>query len=231
MYLNRIQKAFFKKKNHIVFLLSLLLFTSSVSCTQKNFLCWNEKRTEAMAFSFDDILSTVKVRDIHSYSTFNSSKEPLQSHMPGGTHRLLMDKDFITLEVIQDTAYAKTQLSTGEFIKPNTEISEEEYLKQTFYHAVYPVLWRYIFDKNSSTLTYSSSPLPKPRRATMARNVYDQKTDEYYFKKVKDLNAKELSQIFPPEEKFYTKAYPHCETESYSFKRIFRSIIRQLSFP
>lgn len=224
-------KVILKKKSYFVFVLSLLLFTSSVSCTQKSFLCWNENRTEATAFAFDDISNTVKVRDIHSYSTFNSSKEPLQSHMPGGTHRLLMDKDFITLEVIQDTAYAKTQLYTGEFIKPNTEITEEEYLKQTFYHAVYPVLWKYVFDKKLLKLTYSSAPLPKPRRATMARNVYDKTADDYYFEKIKDLNAEELSRIFPPEEKSYTHVYPNCEEESYSFKRIIRSIIRQLSFP
>ena len=225
------QKVFLKQESYFVFVLSLLLFTSSVSCTQKSFLCWNENRTEATAFAFDDISNTVKVRDIHSYSTFNSSKEPLQSHMPGDTHRLKMDKDFITLKFIQDTAYAKTQLSTGKFIKPNTEITEEEYMKQTRYHAVYPVVWKYVFDKNASTLTYSSSPLPKPRYSSKAKYVYDKKTDDFYFEKIKDLSAEELSRIFPPEEKNYTHVYPNCEEESYSFKRIIRSIIRQLSFP
>lgn len=214
-----------------VFLLFVFLFTSSVSCTQKSFLCWNKGRTKAIAFSFDDILNEAKVRDIHRYSTLNSSKEPLQSHMPGGTHRLLMDKDFVTLEVIQDTVYAKTQLHTGEFIKPDTEITEEDYVKQTYYHAIYPNLGRYVFDKNASTLTYSSKPLPKPRHATMAKMVYDKTADNYFFQKVKDLNEKELSRIFSPEEKHYTHVYPNCEGESFSFKRIIRSIIRLLSFP
>ena len=231
MSLSKIQKAVLKKESKLVFLLSLFLFTSSVSCTQKSFLCWNEKRTKAMAFAFDDILNHVKVRDIHGYSTLTSSKEPLQSHMPGGTHRLQMNSSLITLEVIQDTAYSKNQLPSGKFIKSNTAISEEEYLKQTNYHAVYPVIWRYVFDKKLLTLSFSSSPLPKPRYATKAKFVYDKTADDYFLEKTKDLTAKELSEIFPPEEKFYTDIYPNCEEESFSFKRIIRSIIRQLSFP
>ena len=231
MSLNKTQKAFLKKEIQLVFLLSLFLLTSSVSCTQKSFLCWDEQRTKAMAFAFDDIVNHVKVRDIQSYSTLTSSKEPLQSHMPGGTHRLQMDSNLITLEVIQDTAYSKNQLPSGEFIKSNTEITEEEYLKQINYHAVYPVIWRYVFNKNSLTLSFSSAPLLKPRYATKAKFVYDKTADDYFLEKTKDLTATELSRIFPPQEKSYTDIYPNCEEESYSFKRIFRSIIRQLSFP
>ena len=212
-------------------MLALFFFASSISCTQKSFLCWDEQKTKAMAFAFDDISNSVKVRDIQSYSTFTSSKKPLQPHMPGGTHRLQMNSGLITLEVIQDTAYSKNQLPSGKFIKSNTTISEEEYLKQTNYHAVYPVLWRYVFDKKSLTLSFSSSPLPKPRYATKAKFVYDKTAGDYFLEKTKDLDSKELSRIFPPQEKIHTVMYPHCEEESFSFKRIVRSLIRQLSFP
>ena len=225
------QKAFLKKKSHFVFLLSLLLFTSSVSCTQKSFVCWNEQKTEAVAFAFDDISNYVTVRDIHRYSTFNSSKEPLQSHMARGTHRLQMNEDSITLEFIQDTAYAKTQLSTGEFIKSNTEITEEEYLKQTRYHAVYPNIHKYTFDKNLLKLSLSYSPLPKPRYSSKAKYVYDQKTDEYHFEKIRELTDKEFSTIFPAHEKSNTYNYPNCEENSGSLKQMIRSIFRQLTFP
>ena len=184
-----------------------------------------------MAFAFDNIFHHVKVRDIHWYSTLTSIKEPLQSHMPGGTHRLEMDSNLITLEVIQDTAYSKNQIPSGKFIKSNSEISEEEYLKQINYHAVYPVIWRYIFNRNSLALSFSSSPLSKPRYATKSKFVYDKTANDYLLKKTKDLTAKELSEIFPPQEKSYTHTYSNCEEESYSLKRIFRSIIRQLSFP
>ena len=102
------QKGFFEKKNNYIFLLTLLLCTVTISCTQKSFLCWNEKRTLAMAFAYDDVTNYVVAEDKNSYSTLTSSKEPLQSHMPGGTHVLQMDEDIITLQVIQDTVYTRT---------------------------------------------------------------------------------------------------------------------------
>ena len=226
------QEAFSKKKSKCIFLLTLFLCTFSISCTQKSFLCWNEKRTRAMAFSYDDTLRTVTVRDIHSYSTLDASKEPLQSHMSGGTHRLQIDQDSITLEVIQYTASAKTQLPSGKFIDSNTAIEDEsEWLKQRRYHAVYPTVRKYIFDRQLSKLSYSSAPLPKPRSAIEQRYIYDQKMEDYYLQKTRDLTNEEFALLFPPHEKEYRDLYPHCEEESHSLKRVVRSILRSLSFP
>ena len=229
----RMKEDFLKKNNNYIFLFTLFFCTFFTSYTQaqKSFVCWNEQKTEAIAFAFDDTLNYVTVRDIHRYSTFKSRKEQLQSHMPGGTHKLQMDTDFITLEFIQDTASAKTQLSTGEFIKSNTEITEEEYLKQTRYHAVYPNIHKYTFDKNLLKLSLSYSPLPKPRYSSMAKYVYDQKTDEYHFKKIRELTDKEFSTIFPPHEKSNTYSYPNCEEDSGSLKQTIRSILKHLTFP
>ena len=221
-----------KRKKYHTIVLTLFLCLFFISCKQKSFLCWNELKTKAMAFSFDETSNYVTVRDIHRYSTVNSNKEPLQSHMPGGIHRLQMNPDFIILETIQDTASAKIQLPSGEFTNSHTEFeSEEEYLKQTRYHAVYPVIHKYIFDKKLSKLSLSYSRLPKPRSAIVQQYVYDKIADEYFLEKIKDLTDKEFSTIFPPHEKSQTYMYPNCEEESHSMKRIIRSILKHLTFP
>ncbi len=225
------KEGFLKKKRDDIFLLILILFTFSVSCTQKSFVCWNEEKTEAIAFSFDDILNIVTVRDIHSYSTLNAKKEPLDSDMPGGTHVLQMDEDFITLEVIQDTVLVKTRLPSGEFIKNPADIDNEyDYLNQRRYHAVYPVVHKYVFDKGLSKLSLFYSALPKPRSAIEQEFISDKTRGDLYPRKVKDLTAEEFSSIFPPHEKSSTFLYPKCREETYSLKRILRTIIRHLTF-
>ena len=220
-----------KKKNH-TFTLTLFLCFFLISCKKKNFLCWNENKTKAMAFAFDETLNHVTVRDIHSYSTIDSSKEVLQSQMHGGAHRLQMNPDKIILEIIQDTASEKIQIPSGEFKNSHTEFAnEEEYLKQIRYHAVYPVVHKYTFDKKALTLSLSYSRLPKPRSAIMQKYIYDKVSGEYHFRKIKDLTDKEFASIFPAHEKSNTYEYPHCEEESHSLKRIIRSVVRQLTFP
>lgn len=226
----KMQKDFLKRKIYHTVALILFLYTFSISCTQKSFLCWNEQKTEAMAFAFDE--TSVTVRDIHRYSTVNSSKEPLQSHMPGGTHRLQMNLDSIILEVIQDTASAKIQLPSGKFTNSHTEFeNEEEYLKQKRYHAVYPVIHKYIFDKKLSKLSLLYSRLSKPRSAIAQKYIYNKTADEYFLEKIKDLTDEEFSTIFPAHEKSQTYMYPNCEEESHSMKQMIRSILRHLTFP
>ena len=225
-------KNFLKKKKCYIFMFTLFSCSLFISCTQKSFLCWNEQKTKAMAFAFDETLNYVTVRDIHRYSTLNSSREHLQSHMPGGTHRLQINPDSIILETIQDTASAKIQLPSGKFTNTHTEFkSEEEYLKQTRYHAVYPVIHKYIFDKKLSALSLSYSRLPKPRSAIVQKYIYNKTADEYYLEKIKNLTDKEFSTLFPAHEKSKTYMYPNCEEESQSMKRMTRSILRQLTFP
>ena len=226
------QKNYCRKKIFDIILLILFFFTFSVSCTQKSFVCWNEEETTATAFSFDDVLNTVTVRDIHSYSILNSKKEPLNSNMPGGTHTLQMDEDFITLQVIQDTVFVKTRLPSGEFIKNPADITNEhDYLNQRRYHAVYPVIWKYVFDKNLLKLSLFYSPLPKPRSAIEQEFIYDDTRGDLYPRKVKDLTADEFSVIFPPHEKSSTFLHPKCKEETNSLKRTLRSIIKHLIFP
>ena len=224
------QKTFLEKKSKCIVLLTLFLYTFSISCTEKSFLCWDEKRKKAMAFSYDNVSQTITVRDIHSYSAFTSSKEPLSSDMPGGIHRLQMDEDVITLEVIQYVASERVQLPSGKFIGGDiTFKNEDEYLKQTRYHAVYATVEKYMFDRNFVKLYYSSTSLPKPRSAIEQKYIYDQRTGEYHFVKTKDLTDKEFALLFNKE--VYEEIYPHCEEESYSLKRILRSILKNLSFP
>lgn len=215
----------------LYFLFVLFLFTFSASCTQKSFVCWNEEETEAVAFSFDDILNTVTVRDIHSYAVLNAKKEPLSSDMAGDTHALQMDEDFITLEVIQDTVFVKTRLPSGEFIKDPSKIDNEyDYLNQRRYHTVCPVVRKYVFDKQLEQLSLSYSPLPKPRSAIEQEFIYDKSRGDLYPRKVKDLTLEEFSVIFPPHEKSSTFLYPNCKEETHSLKRILRTIIRTLTF-
>ena len=104
-------KYLLKKRDFLLFV--LFLFSFSVSCTQKSFVCWNKEETEAMAFTFDDLLGKVIVRDIQDYYVLNSKKGPLNSEMPGGAYTLQMGEDMITLEVIQDTVLTKTRLPSG----------------------------------------------------------------------------------------------------------------------
>ena len=218
------------KPNHVL-LLTFFFLTFSISCTQKSFVCWNEDKTKAMAFAFDDNLNYVTVRDIFRYSTLDSHKEHLASHMPGGTHRLQMDQDVITLEVIQDTVFTKTKLPSGKFIESHEEIAtEDDYLKQIRYHAVYPVVWKYVFDKDSLKLSFSSFPLPKPRSAIEQKFIYDKSKDDFYFQKTKDLTDKEFSILFPSNEKAYNSNYNCEEEDAYSLKRMLRSIVKYLNF-
>lgn len=214
------------------FLLVLFLLIFSVSCTKKSFICWNKEKTKAVAFSFDNILNTVTIADIHGYSTLTSSQKSLQSHMPGGTHRLKMDKDLIVLKVIQDTVFTKTKLPSGKFIKSHTEIeTEDDYLKQKRYHAIYPVIHKYIFDKKLLKLSFSSRPLPRPRSAIEQKFIFDKATDDLYPEKTKDLSPEELSAIFPAHEKTHNSTYPDCKQENaYSIKRFFRTILRYFQF-
>ena len=219
-------------KNDSILLLIPLLFVCSVSCTQKSFVCWDKQRTEAMAFAFDDTLNDVTVRDIYTYSTFDSKKEPLNSDMPGGTHTLQMKESVITLEVIQDTVFTKYRLPSGKLIKSHTEIKTEyDYLNQRRYHAVYPVIWKYVFDKNSLELSFSSWPLPKPRSAIEQEFIYNKTTDDLYPRKTKDLTEEEFSLIFPAHEKRYSHMYPHCEKEEpHSLKRFLRTLSKYFNF-
>ncbi len=206
--------------------LSPLIF--SISCTQQSFVCWNEQKTKAVSFAFDETMNSVTVKDIYQYSTLDSSNKPLSSHMPGGTHRLKMNKDSITLEVIQDTVFTKTRLPSGRFIKSHTEIkTQNDYLKQRRYHAVYPVIHKYIFEKKSLKLSLFYSPLPKPRSAIEQEFIHDKTTNDLHPKKTKDLSPEELTLIFPPHEKTTPYIYPDCKKEeSYSLKRTIRTILK-----
>ena len=230
--MNIMQMSFFKNSSHHILLLIVLVSTCSVSCTEKSFVCWNKQRTEATAFAFDDSLNTVTVDDRLTYSTFTSSKESLNSSMPGGTHILQMNPNSIILQVIQDTVFTKTRLSSGKFIKDYNEIkTEHDYLNQRRYHAVYPVVWKYVFDKNSATLSFYANPLPIPRSSIEQKFIYDKSTNDLAPQKVRDLTEKESSAVFPPKEKAYTRLYPNCEEESpNSIKRFFRSIFRLFQF-
>ena len=214
-------------------LFGLSLMTAfSISCTRQSFVCWNEQKTKAIAFSFDEAFRSVTVRDIHEYHTLNSKTKPLDSHMPGGTHRLQMDKDSINLEVIQNTVFTKTRLPSGKFIKSHTEIkTQNDYLKQRRYHAVYPVVWRYIFEKKTSKLSLSYSPLPQPRSAIEQDFIPYGTTGKLQPRKVKDLTLQEATSIFPSHEKRKTYMYPDCKKEDpSSMKPFIRKIVKYLNF-
>lgn len=87
-------------------------------------------------------------------------------------------------------------------------------------------------DKKLLKLSFSFSPLPKPRSAIEQKFIYDKETDDHNFEKTKDLTPEESALIFPPHEKSKTYNYPHCEGEgTHSLKRILRSIYRHLTFP
>ena len=205
----------------------LLLFAS---CTEKSYLCWNEKRTRAVAFSFDDTMESVTVEDLHSYGLWTSQDKPLDAGMPGGTHRLTMDEDSITLEVIQDSVRVKTKVPSGRFVDPKDIKTEEDYLGQRRYHAVLPFVHKYVFDRESIRLSLSySPPLLPPRRAIEQKFVAKGGKYELYPEKVKDLSPEEASDIFGSSSGS-TSAYPDCEEESHSMKRFVRSILRLLFF-
>ena len=152
--------------------------------------------------------------------------------MPGGAYRLQMNPDFIDLEVIQDTVFTKTRLPSGQFIKSSDEIqTQEDYLKQIRYHSVYPVIRKYIFNKKSLQLTYSSRPLPKPRSAIEQKFVYEKETDSLRPYKTRDLEEEELKGIFPAHEKTRVRPYPNCEQESFfSIKQKVRSMLKYWIF-
>ncbi len=218
---------FFKNYIHLIVLFLSLFF---ISCTQNSFVCWNEAKTEAIAFAYDDSLIYVNVDDIHSYSTLDSKKS-LNSNMPGGTHKLEMNENMIVLEVIQDTVFTKTRLPSGNFIKNHTEIkTKHDYLNQRRYHAVYPVVLKYVFDKYSSKLAFSARPLPIPRSAIEQKFIYNKTTKKLYPEKTKDLTHEEFSTIFPAHENSYTNTYPNCEDDFNPFKRSIRTILKYFYF-
>ena len=225
------KRNYFSKKLFGIILLILFFFTFSVSCTQKSFVCWNEEETEAIAFAFDSIVGYAVVEDIHDFYILNAEKQ-LNSDMPGGSHTLQMDQNTVVLEFIQDTVYTKTKLPSGQFIKDSSEIKNRyDYLNQRRYHAVYPVVHKYVFDKKLLKLSLFYSPLPKPRSAIEQEFIYDKTRNNLYPKKVKDLTQSESASIFPPHEKTSTFLYPKCKNETYSLKRILRTILGYLIFP
>ncbi len=210
----------------------LFFSTFSISCTHRSFVCWNEKNTKAIAFEFSDDLRYVKVSDIHSYNILNSKKIPLNSNMPGGTHKLEINQNSITLKVIQDTVFTKTQLPSGKFIKYHSEIkSQHDYLNQRRYHAVYPVVWKYVFNRDSLKLSFSLIPLPKPRKSIEQKFIYDENKKNLYPEKVRNLTEKESALIFPSHEKTKTFIYPKCkEEDAHSLKKFLRTISKYLKF-
>jgi len=220
-----------KHYKHTKRLFPLFIIFFFVSCTQKSFVCWNERETEAVAFAFDEVLQCVTVRDIHNYSALSARREPLNSDMPGGTHTLQMDENLIILEVIQDTVLVKTRLPSGELTTDPSRIDNEyDYLNQRRYHAVFPITHKYVFDKQMSRLSLFYSLLPKPRSAIEQEFIYDKARDGLYPRKVKDLTLEESSMIFPAHEKSSVFLYPKCKEDTYSLKRILRTIIRTLTF-
>ena len=219
--------------SNIFVVLSLFLL---ISCSQNsyiyNYICWNKKRTQAIAFSFDNQLKSVTIGDIHSYFILTSQNQPLDASMSGDTHKLQMNQHSITLEVIQDTVYVKTRIPSGQFVNPKDIKIEEDYFNQRRYHAVFPVVHKYVFDKKSPQLSVFYSPLFPPRRAIEQKFVH-QGGDKYdiYPEKVKDLGLEESAAIFPPEEKTSSFSYPNCEDEgSYSLKKMIRSILKRFQF-
>ena len=187
-----------------------------------------------MAFSYDEIMGSVTVKDMFSFYDLKSEKTPLNSKMPGGSHIIKMDSSSIILEYIQDAAYSRTQLPSGHFIENYEEEikTEEDYKSQIIYHAVYPVVWKHIFDKKQLSLSFFADLLPIPRSATELRfNPSVPIGHRSSFKKVRDLAPKEAAQIFQIKKKSYVEKYPNCENETFSLKRIIRSTLRTLFFP
>ena len=125
----------------------------------------------------------------------------------------------------------KLNSSSGKFIESHTEITEEEYLKQIRYHAVYPVVWKYVFDKKLLKLSFSLSSLPKPRSAIEQKYIYNKEADDYYFEKTRDLTDEESALIFSSHKKSKTYDYPHCEGEgAYSLQADFKVYLQTSEF-
>ena len=213
--------------------LSLLCFISFVSCTeQKDFLCWDSNRSQAVSFSYDNLMGSVTIEDIHTFHSIRSIKTSFNSDMKSGTHFLKMEESHITLQYIQDTVYVKIQLPSGKFLKDSEKIhNREDWLNQIRYHAVYPVVWDYRFNKKSKQLSFSSFPLHKPRSSIKQKFNYSQKDNQIYPYKVKDLTNEESSAVFKLHERKYKKDYPNCDDESLSTKSFIRKILKLFLFP
>ena len=213
--------------------LFLLFFISFVSCTeQESFLCWNADRSQAISFSYDGLMGSVTVEDIHTFHQIRSIKGSFSADMKGGTHFLKMGDDQIILRYIQDTVYVKIQLPSGVFLADSEKIqNREDWLNQTRYHSVYPVVWQYRFDKKTKQLSFSSFPLSKPRSSIKQKFNYKREDNQIYPYKVKDLTHKESSTVFKLHERKYEKNYPNCDDESLSAKSFIRKILKLLLFP
>jgi len=206
----------------------LLLFFCffSLSCSGTSYLCWNEIKTEAIAFSYG--LGTITVDDSRIYNMIYSQKKPLNSEMPGGSYVLKIEPSLITLERIQDTVYVRVKLPSGEFLETFSYIEDiEDYLNQIRYHAVYPVVRKYVFDKEALSLSYSATPLFKPRSAIEQKLVnYNEETQRGTFKETRNLSPQEAFDILQIDKRAYSYEYPRCEDESFSIKRILRYLLK-----
>lgn len=211
----------------------ILLFCNSCSVSGFSFLCWNEKKTAAIAFNYDYLIGQVILEDRQYYTLFDSKKEPLSADMPGGSYRLTMEKGQIIVEVIQDTVLSKMKLPSGKFANPGHQFNRydiDNHEKIRAYAATYPFLYKYVFDTDSLQLVWSVSPLSKPRSAREIKYTLDRKNNMLSPQKTKDLTDKEVFSILQPENKTHTKNFVYCEDESFSLKRIIRTIYIMFSF-
>ena len=226
----RIWFLYFKMKK-ASFLLFILLFFSS--CLGSSFLCWNEEKTLAIAFNYDYVTGQVILKDRQYYTLFGSEKEPLSLDKSGGSYRLTMEKDQIVLEFIQYLVLWRMKLPSGKFAAPGYQFSRydiDNHKKIRSYHANYPFLYRYVFDINSLELVLSVSPLSKPRSARENKYTFDIKNRLLTPQKTKNLTDEEAFSVLQPEKKAYTINFVHCENETFSLKRVIRTIYRTLSF-
>ena len=222
---------YFKMKK-ASFLLFILLFFSS--CLGSSFLCWNEEKTLAIAFNYDYVTGQVILKDRLYYTLFGSEEELLKEDTPGGSYyKLTMEKDQIVLESIQNLVLWRMKLPSGEFAAPDHKFNRydiDNHEKIRTYHAVYPFLYKYVFDTSSLELVLSVSPLSKPRSAREDKYTLDRENSLLTPQKTKDLTDEEAFSILQPEEKAYTIHYVYCENETFSLKRVIRTIYRTLSF-
>jgi len=141
----------------------------------------------------------VSLKHLSFYFEGQNQRRPLTAAMKGGTYSVAATEEAVTLRYIQDFVLTKIKLPSGEIVADSTSVADPESFRDVRrYHAVFPGVEEYRFDRGNKTLSLKYETL-FPARKIIEQKFVMQGADYPYPQLVRVLGPEEGREIFQDE--------------------------------
>lgn len=213
-----------KVSSRAVLPLLALFFAScpAANAHADSYHCLSGDRQHGLRFAWNSY--SVNLRHLSFYFEGENQRRPLTAAMKGGTYSVAATEEAVTLRYIQDFVLTKIKLPSGEIVADNTSVADPESFRDIRrYHAVFPGVEEYRFDRGNKTLSLKYKTLFPARKIMEQKFVMQDGAAYPYPELVRVLGPEEGREIFQDEIRQGVRdgLQYSCQEES-AFKSILR---------